>query len=183
MPHGCPRPRMRWNGAIGAIARGKKVSTVCAPKSRARHALRLIGGETPGARGVATLFTPYMRPGQDESNPVSLLQCLNVGFSYIGNFFTNALVNKDQARAYLFVGVYFGGFLLGIPIVALYGYMQDYLGLRWRDWLTNDFVGKYFQGRTYYDIEITAEIDNPDQRISEDIRTFTRVTLTFLLVI
>src|SRR5438445_12095306 len=77
MPHGCPRPRMRWNGAIGAIARGKKVSTVCAPKSRARHALRLIGGETPGARGVATLFTPYMRPGQDESNPVSLLQCLS----------------------------------------------------------------------------------------------------------
>src|SRR2546429_7051230 len=75
MPHGCPRPRMRWNGAIGAIARGKKVSTVCAPKSRARHALRLIGGEPPGARGVATLFTPYMRPGQDESNPVSLLQC------------------------------------------------------------------------------------------------------------
>ena len=108
---------------------------------------------------------------------------INVGFSYIGNFFTNALVNKDQTLAYLFVGVYFGGFLLGIPIVALYGYMQAYLGLRWRDWLTNDFVGKYFQGRTYYDIEITAEIDNPDQRISEDIRTFTRVTLAFLLVI
>src|SRR6266511_453007 len=108
---------------------------------------------------------------------------INVGFSYVGNFFTNALVNKDQARAYLFVGVYFGGFLLGIPIVALYGYMQDYLGLRWRDWLTNDFVGKYFQGRTYYDIETTAEIDNPDQRISEDIRNFTRVTLTFLLIL
>src|SRR5207249_4174197 len=108
---------------------------------------------------------------------------INVGFSYIGNFFSNALVNKDQPRAYLFVGVYFAGFLLGIPIVALYGYMQSYLGLRWRDWLTNDFLGKYFQGRTYYDIEITAEIDNPDQRISEDIRTFTRVTLTYLLVI
>src|SRR5439155_22377968 len=108
---------------------------------------------------------------------------INVGFSYIGNFFTNALVNKDQTLAYLFVGVYFGGFLLGIPIVALYGYMQAYLGLRWRDWLTNDVLGKYFQGRTYYDIEITAEIDNPDQRISEDIRTFTRVTLSFLLIL
>jgi putative ATP-binding cassette transporter len=108
---------------------------------------------------------------------------INVGFSYIGNFFTNALVNKDQARAYLFVGVYFAGFLLGIPIVALYGYMQSYLGLRWRDWLTNDFLGRYFQGRTYYDIEITAKIDNPDQRISEDIRNFTRVTLSFLLIL
>jgi putative ATP-binding cassette transporter len=64
---------------------------------------------------------------------------INVGFSYIGNFFTNALVNKDQTRAYVFVGVYCAGFLLGIPIVALYGYMQSYLGLQWRDWLTNDF--------------------------------------------
>ncbi len=108
---------------------------------------------------------------------------INVGFSYIGNFFTNALVSKDQARAYLFVGVYFAGFLLGIPIVALYGYMQSYLGLRWRAWLTDHFLGTYFQGRTYYDIEITATIDNPDQRISEDIRNFTRVTLSFLLIL
>src|SRR2546426_11851002 len=75
MTNCCPRPRMRWNGAIGAIARCKKVSTVCAPKSRSRHELRLICGEKPGARGVAILFTPYMRHGQDESNPVSLLQC------------------------------------------------------------------------------------------------------------
>jgi vitamin B12/bleomycin/antimicrobial peptide transport system ATP-binding/permease protein len=43
---------------------------------------------------------------------------INVGFSYVGNFFTNALVSKDQARAYVFVGVYLAGFLLGIPIVA-----------------------------------------------------------------
>src|SRR5207244_1970547 len=83
---------------------------------------------------------------------------INVGFSYIGNFFTNALVHKDQAQAYLFVGVYFAGFLLGIPIVALYGYMQSSLGLRWREWLTDNFLGAYFQGRTYYDIEITAKI-------------------------
>ncbi len=108
---------------------------------------------------------------------------INVGFSYIGNFFTNALVQKNQALAYLFVGVYFAGFLIGIPIVALYGYVERYLGLHWRDWLTRDFLGKYFQGRTYYDIEMQGEIDNPDQRLSEDIRNFTRVTLAFLLII
>jgi putative ATP-binding cassette transporter len=108
---------------------------------------------------------------------------INVAFSYIGNFFTNALVDKDQPRAYLFVGVYFAGFLLGIPIVALYEYMQSYLGLRWREWLTDNFLGAYFQGRTYYDIELTTQIDNPDQRISEDIRNFTRVTLSFLLIL
>ena len=108
---------------------------------------------------------------------------INVGFSYIGNFFTNALVEKNQALAYLFVGVYGAGFLIGIPIVALYGYVEHYLSLHWRDWLTRDFLGKYFQGRTYYDIETKGEIDNPDQRLSEDIRNFTRVTLSFLLII
>ena len=108
---------------------------------------------------------------------------INVGFSYIGNFFTNALVQKNQARAYLFVGVYGAGFLLGIPIVALYHYGQSYLGLHWRDWLTRDFLRRYFQGRTYYAIETTGEMDNPDQRLSEDIRNFTRVTLSFLLII
>src|SRR3989442_16038516 len=87
MTNCCPRPRMRWNGAIGAIARCKKVSTVCAPKSRSRHELRLICGEKPGARGVATLFTPYMRHGQDESNPVSLLQCLDFRGKNLKNSF------------------------------------------------------------------------------------------------
>ena len=38
---------------------------------------------------------------------------INVAFSYIGNYFTNALVKKNQDLAYLFVSVYFGGFLVG----------------------------------------------------------------------
>lgn len=108
---------------------------------------------------------------------------INVGFSYVGNFFTNALVKKQQDAAYLFVGVYFVGFLVAIPIIAFYGYVQDYLGLRWREWMTNDLMGRYFQKRAYYDIETAREIDNPDQRISEDIRSFTRTTLSFLLII
>jgi len=38
---------------------------------------------------------------------------INVAFSYIGKYFTNALVDKNQDLAYTFVAVYFGGFLLG----------------------------------------------------------------------
>lgn len=108
---------------------------------------------------------------------------INVIFSYIGNYFTNALVKKNQDLAYLFVTFYFFGFMLGIPIVAFYSYVQNYLGLRWREWLTNDFLSRYFSNRSYYDIETFSQIDNPDQRITEDIRSFTRTTLTFLLII
>lgn len=108
---------------------------------------------------------------------------INVAFSYIGNYFTNALVKKDQELAYLFVGVYFCGFLAGIPIVAFYSYVQSYLGMRWREWMTGQFLGNYFKNRSYYDIETKGEIDNPDQRMMEDIRSFTRTSLTFLLII
>ena len=108
---------------------------------------------------------------------------INVAFSYIGNYFTNSLVQKQQDLAYLFITVYFCGFMVGIPIVAFYGYVQNYLGMRWREWMTGTFVENYFKNRAYYGIETNSEIDNPDQRIMEDIRSFTRTSLTFLLII
>jgi vitamin B12/bleomycin/antimicrobial peptide transport system ATP-binding/permease protein len=108
---------------------------------------------------------------------------INVAFSYIGNYFTNALVEKNQNLAYLFVAVYFCGFLLGIPIVAFYNYVQNYLGMRWREWMTGEFLNNYFKNRNYYEIETNSQIDNPDQRIMEDVRSFTRTSLAFLLII
>src|SRR3989442_4933034 len=74
MTHGCPRPHRRWHGASGVLARGKRASPVCAPTSRARRAVRSIGGEKPKAKGVTRPFKPYRRRVQDESNPVSSLQ-------------------------------------------------------------------------------------------------------------
>lgn len=108
---------------------------------------------------------------------------INVAFSYISNYFTNALVKKDQEMVYLFVTVYFCGFLVGIPIMAFYGYVRDYLGMFWRQWMTDDFLGRYFMNRNYYEVEAEGEIDNPDQRIMEDIRSFTRTSLAFLLIL
>ena len=108
---------------------------------------------------------------------------INVAFSYVGNYFTTALVKKNQDIAYLFVVVYFCCFLVGIPIVAFYNYVQNYMGMRWREWMTGEFLGNYFKRRNYYEIEASSQIDNPDQRITEDIRNFTRTSLTFLLII
>jgi len=108
---------------------------------------------------------------------------INVAFSYVGNYFTNALVHKNESLAYFFVITYFCGFVIGIPIVAFYGYVRDYLGMRWREWMTSKFVGNYFHDRNYYELENNSEIDNPDQRIMEDIRSFTRTSLAFLLIL
>lgn len=108
---------------------------------------------------------------------------LNVTISFVGRFFQTALSEKNAADFWRFLGIYAGVFVVGTPIVVIYRYVRDYLGLRWRDWLTRHFLDRYFQNRAYYIIENASEIDNPDQRITEDIRSFTQTSLQFLLII
>ena len=107
---------------------------------------------------------------------------INVVISYIGNFFTTALAEKDQSTFWRFMWVYAGVFIIGTPIVVIYRYTQDKLGLYWREWMTDSFLDRYFQNRAYYEINSQKEIDNPDQRIAEDIKSFTSTSLDFLLL-
>lgn len=108
---------------------------------------------------------------------------LNVTISYVGNFFNTALAQRDEPTFWRFLYVYAGVFAVGTPIVVIYGYVRDLLGLFWRDWMTGKFLSQYFRNRSYYAIDSNDAIDNPDQRISEDIRSFSVTSLTFLLII
>jgi putative ATP-binding cassette transporter len=107
---------------------------------------------------------------------------INVVISYIGNFFTTALAEKDQTTFWRFMWVYAGVFIIGTPLVVVYRYTQDKLGLYWREWMTDSFLDRYFQNRAYYEVNSQKEIDNPDQRIAEDIKSFTSSSLNFLLL-
>ncbi|MCU0525948.1 MAG: ABC transporter ATP-binding protein/permease [Elainella sp. Prado103] len=108
---------------------------------------------------------------------------MNVIISYVGNFFTTALSERDVSTFWRFFFVYAGVFVAATPIVVFYGYTQELLGLRWRDWMTQKFLDKYFHKRAYYEINFEEDIDNPDQRIAEDIKSFTATSLTFLLLL
>lgn len=78
--------------------------------------------------------------------------------------------------------IYFGVIVAYIPLFAGANYLIDLLGLFWRRWLTGRFLDNYFRDRAYYKLTSEGEIDNPDQRISQDVRSFTQESLTFLLV-
>jgi putative ATP-binding cassette transporter len=79
-------------------------------------------------------------------------------------------------RACLFVLAF------AVPIYAFYYYMRDLFANQWRRWLTGRFLDGYLKGRKYYELGADSEIDNPDQRISEDINTFTGRSINFLLI-
>jgi putative ATP-binding cassette transporter len=108
---------------------------------------------------------------------------LNVIISFVGRFFQTALAEKNQPVYWRFLFVYAGVFVVGTPIVVIYRYTQKKLGMYWREWLTGNFLDRYFGQRAYYEIDATTQIDNPDQRVSEDVRSFTVVSLRYLLLI
>ncbi|MEM8720421.1 MAG: ABC transporter ATP-binding protein/permease [Cyanobacteria bacterium P01_G01_bin.39] len=106
---------------------------------------------------------------------------LNVVISFTIRFIETALVDKNEATFWLFLGVYGGVFVIGTAIVVVYSYCQKLLGVYWREWLTNNIMQRYLQNRAYYQINAQKQIDNPDQRIAEDISSFTRTSLSLLL--
>lgn len=56
--------------------------------------------------------------------------------------------------------------------------LNGYTELRWRTWLTENYVGRWLRNTRYLRMERSALIDNPDQRIAEDIRDFAAKMLT-----
>ncbi len=70
-----------------------------------------------------------------------------------------------------------------VPTYALYYMVRDRLGNHWRRWLTHRFLGRYFSHQKFYELHAHVSIDNPDQRIAEDINTFTQKSLFFGLIL
>lgn len=50
------------------------------------------------------------------------------------------------------------------------------LSIRWRNWMTDWYLGRWFARDRFYQIERLRLIDNPDQRIAEDINSFTSLS-------
>ena len=78
-----------------------------------------------------------------------------------------------------FVGMCF----ISVPVGVYYRYAQERLSLVWRRWMTQDLIKRYFFNRAYYRIRASESVDNPDQRITEDVKLFTTGVLNFFLLI
>ncbi len=98
---------------------------------------------------------------------------INVLLSKWYNLFYNSLQDKDVAAFWSLLGRF--SWLAGLYIVAaVYQiYLNQMLQIRWRRWLTDRYLGAWLTDGAYYRMQLTAsETDNPDQRISDDLRLF-----------
>lgn len=98
-----------------------------------------------------------------------MLVMLDVVFSYWYNEFYDALQAYDRPGVFDLLVIFFAIAFFYIILAVYRYYISSYFGLRWRKWLTEQYVGRWLQNQTYYLIENFDEhTDNPDQRIQED---------------
>jgi putative ATP-binding cassette transporter len=95
---------------------------------------------------------------------------------------TSALAARDEHRFWAAIRFTLGLLLFAVPVWAFYYYTRDTLGIHWRRWLTRRFLDAYLCNRAYYALNAAGDIDNPDQRIAEDVAIFTQQSLYFLMV-
>jgi vitamin B12/bleomycin/antimicrobial peptide transport system ATP-binding/permease protein len=107
---------------------------------------------------------------------------LNVVNSYVGRDFMTAISRRDQTgfirKALLYIVVLAGS----TAVAVLYRFTEERLGLLWRVWLTRRIIRRYLVDRTYFHLKESAAVENPDQRIADDVRAFTATTLSFMLM-
>ncbi|MDE2516017.1 MAG: ABC transporter ATP-binding protein/permease [Rhodospirillales bacterium] len=152
-------------------------------------------------RDVWRLARPYFRSEEKWSAwgllaSIIALNLAMVGMNVVLNFWNREFFNSLQAKDWQqFIRLLFlyrsgpGGFMPGFcEIVAVYilvfvyaTYLNQWLQIRWRRWLTRHYLDEWLAGRAYYRISLEKadhSTDNPDQRIAEDIRDFVATTLS-----
>ncbi len=113
---------------------------------------------------------------------ILVINGINVGISFVARNVENALVGYDQQGFWNVVTIYAFCLVLALPIRAIQSYLVPRLGLLWREWLSGRMLNRYLSNRAYYLLnpndEDSEEIDNPDQRISQDTASFTNTSLS-----
>ncbi|KAK9832987.1 hypothetical protein WJX74_003669 [Apatococcus lobatus] len=100
---------------------------------------------------------------------------LLVRVSYAQRMFETALAGKEQGDFYKGVSNFVVIIIFAAPLMAIQYYTEQRLTLEWRRWLTNRLLMAYFSDQTFFRLHIQDDhhIDNPDQRICDDVPQYT----------
>ena len=95
------------------------------------------------------------------------------------NTFYNALQNYEAENFWPLVGKFTALAFCYIFIAVYAVYLRQMLQIKWRTWMTRNYLNSWMENQTYYRLQDAA--DNPDQRISEDIGQFVNLSLGLLI--
>ena len=128
------------------------------------------------------LASPYFRSEDRWAGRVLLAAVITIELAIVGinvllnswnNSFYNALQDKNW-DAFVYQLGYFCVLATAYIFLAVYQlYLNQWLQIRWRRWLTRTYLEKWLAGSNHYRMQLLGDAaDNPDQRIAEDVKQF-----------
>lgn len=94
--------------------------------------------------------------------------------------FFNAMENKDGDEFMYQLGLLFGLAAIGLFLYANQKFLCDKAVQMWRGWLSQNYTERWLETKLYYRAIFRKSIDNPDQRIAEDLYLFPRLTVAMV---
>ena len=144
-------------------------------------------GFTSTLAAIWRLTIPYFRsedrwPGRILLASVVAIELALVGITYLLSVWNERFYNALQDRnwdAFVSELLYFCALTAASIGLAVYQlYLNQWLQIRWRRWFTNHYLDKWPSDSNHYRMQLLGDAaDNPDQRISEDIKMFIDRTL------
>jgi len=106
------------------------------------------------------------------------LVALDVLLNQWNNRFYNALQEKNWDVFVREIG-FFCFLATSNVVLSIYQlYLNQWLQIRWRRWMTSRYLGEWLQGANHYRMQLQGDAaDNPDQRITDDVKLFVERTL------
>ncbi|MBE8986269.1 ABC transporter ATP-binding protein/permease [Nostoc sp. LEGE 12450] len=100
--------------------------------------------------------------------------------SFVNRYLIDIIIQeKDYSKFINIVWLYAVGLVCVSLLVGFSKFLRKKIALDWYQWLNNHILDKYLSNRAYYKINFKADIDNPDQRLSQEIEPLPSNALRF----
>ncbi|WP_152979840.1 ATP-binding cassette domain-containing protein [Mesorhizobium sp. 1M-11] len=114
-----------------------------------------------------------------------LLICINVGFQYGINLWNrwifDAIEQRNARTVYLLSAVFIPLVMASGSLVVAQVYLRMTIQRRWRSWLTTAVIARWLANGRYYQLNLVGgDHQNPEARLTEDLRIATESPVDFL---
>jgi putative ATP-binding cassette transporter len=146
-----------------------------------------VNGIGSTLKTVWRIAAPYFRSedkwaGRGLLAAVIVIELATVWINVLLNSWNNRFYNALQEHNWdSFVSelIYFTIIVTIFIVIAVYQlYLNQWLQIRWRKWMTERYLGDWLDSATHYRMQLQGDAaDNPDQRITDDVKLFVDRTL------
>lgn len=137
---------------------------------------------------VWRIAAPYFRSEDKVAGWVLLASVIGIELATVAidvllnqwrNRFYNALQEHNWDNFVYELGYFTVIVTIFIAIAVYQLYLNQWLQIRWRKWMTGRYLGEWLGNATHYRMQLQGDAaDNPDQRITDDVKLFVDRTLT-----